>query len=307
MKKLKIVIWGYPLHTHTHSYIHNSFYKAFNFLGHSVYWFDDNNYPDGFDFTNCIFLTEGFADTRIPLEKTSTYFVHVCVNPHKYLGNVKKLIDVRYLQEKMENDNYNFVLDRKNCIELDKGVLYDKESGDYEICYASWGTDLLPHEINDDWADFKRENIYYFIGSVSQSGRFANGPFLNRFVDCCSKNGINHIYIDPWSNPVDDATNRELMQKSILSPDFRNQTHKEWGYLACRLFKSISYGQLGLTNSSINAKFIDDSVIFDDDIPNLFEMGMSNRHDKDRIRHQMNLVKNNHTYINRIEGLLQLI
>ena len=28
---------------------------------------------------------------------------------------------------------------------------------------------------------------------------------------------------------------------------------------------------------------------------------------KDRIRHQMNIVKNSHTYINRIKGLLELI
>lgn len=305
--KYKIVIWGYPLHTHTHSYIHNAFYKAFSYLGHEVYWFDDSNYPSDFDYNNCIFLTEGFADKNIPLNKTSTYFVHVCVNPDKYLGNVKKLIDIRYLQEKMENDNYDFVLDRNNCIELDKGVLYDKNSNDYDICYVAWGTDLLPHEINEDWINIERENTYYFIGSVSSVGRFANGPLINEFVDCCSKNGINHIYIDPWSRPVNDETNRLLMQKSILSPDFRNETHKRWGYLACRLFKSISYGHLGITNSPINASFIDNSVICDDNISNLFELGMSNRHDKDIIRHQMNIVKNSHTYINRINGLLELI
>ena len=52
--KYKIVIWGYPLHTHTHSYIHNSFYKAFSYLGHEVYWFDDSNYPSDFDYNNCL-------------------------------------------------------------------------------------------------------------------------------------------------------------------------------------------------------------------------------------------------------------
>ena len=83
-----------------------------------------------------MFLTEGFADKNIPLRETSTYYVHVCVNPKKYLGKVKKLIDVRYLQESMDNDNYDFVLDRDNCTELDSGVLYDNKSGEYDIIYC---------------------------------------------------------------------------------------------------------------------------------------------------------------------------
>ena len=89
---MKIVIWGYPLHTHTHSYIHNSFKKAFEYLGHEVHWFHDGDYPEDFDYDDCVFLTEGFADKNIPLRETSTYFVHVCVNPKKYLGKVKKLL-----------------------------------------------------------------------------------------------------------------------------------------------------------------------------------------------------------------------
>ena len=106
---MKIVIWGYPLNSHTHSYIHSSFYKAFKHLGHDVYWFHDDEYPEDFNYDDCVFLTEGFADKNIPLRETSTYYVHVCVNPKKYLGKVKKLIDVRYLQESMDNDNLSML------------------------------------------------------------------------------------------------------------------------------------------------------------------------------------------------------
>ncbi len=304
---MKIVIWGYPLHTHTHSYIHNGFKKGFEYLGHEVHWFHDDDYPEDFDYDDCVFLTEGFADKNIPLRKNSTYFVHVCVNPSKYLGNVKKLIDVRYLQESMDKDNYDFVLDRSNCEELDRGVLYDKNSKDYEIIYAAWATDLLPHEILDDWVNYERENHYYFVGSVSGSGRFANAQLIQQFVDCCAEHNIGFTYINPWQQPVSDEENRVLTQKSIMSPDFRNVTHKKWGYLACRLVKSISYGHLGMTNSQINARFIDDSVVCENDIRKLFEEGMKFKDDKDRILHQMSVVRNHHTYLNRIEGLLKLV
>jgi hypothetical protein len=304
---MKIVIWGYPLYTDTYSYIHNAFKKAFEYLGHEVYWFNDKDYPEDFDYDNCIFLTEGFADKNIPLRVTSTYFVHVCVNPQKYLGNVKKLIDVRYLQESMDKDNYEFVLDRSNCEELDKGVLYDKNSKEYDIVYAAWATNLLPHEILDEWVNIERENHYYFVGSISTTGRFENAKFIQQFVDCCSENNIGCTHINPWQSPVSDDDNRIITQKSILSPDFRNLTHKRWGYLACRLVKSISYGQLGMTNSPINAKFIDDSIVCENEIPKLFEQGMKLKDNKDIILHQMNIVRNQHTYLNRIEGLLKLV
>ena len=55
---MKIVIWGYPLNSHTHSYIHSSFYKAFKHLGHDVYWFHDDEYPEDFNYDDCVLLTE---------------------------------------------------------------------------------------------------------------------------------------------------------------------------------------------------------------------------------------------------------
>ena len=33
MKITQIVIWGHKLHSHTHSYIHNGFYIAFQKMG----------------------------------------------------------------------------------------------------------------------------------------------------------------------------------------------------------------------------------------------------------------------------------
>ena len=93
---MKVIIWGYPLYSHTHSYIHDAFYKAFEYLGYETYWFHDEGYPDDFDWNDCVFWTEGFADKNIPLNENSVYFVHVCPDPAKYINaGVKKFIDVR--------------------------------------------------------------------------------------------------------------------------------------------------------------------------------------------------------------------
>ena len=109
---MKVVIWGYPLYSHTHSYIHNAFYKAFQHLGYDTYWFHDEQYPEDFDWNDCLFWTEGFADKKIPLNKTSTYFVHVCPDPSKYIGKVKRFVDVRTNDIWHKDHVYEFTLDK---------------------------------------------------------------------------------------------------------------------------------------------------------------------------------------------------
>ena len=39
----KVVIWGVKLHSHTHSYIHWAFERAFRHLGYTVYWLDNSD------------------------------------------------------------------------------------------------------------------------------------------------------------------------------------------------------------------------------------------------------------------------
>ena len=56
---MKVVIWGHPLGTHTHSYSNAGYYNAFKHLGHDIHWFPDEKRPEDFDFSNTIFIGEG--------------------------------------------------------------------------------------------------------------------------------------------------------------------------------------------------------------------------------------------------------
>ena len=91
---MKIVIWGHPLHSHTHSYVHQGYYDGFKSLGHEVYCFHDDDYPEDFDFTNTLFIGEGFADKKIPINDSSTYFIMYLPDPRKY-DCEKRLVDLK--------------------------------------------------------------------------------------------------------------------------------------------------------------------------------------------------------------------
>ena len=116
--------------------------------------------------------------------------------------------------------------------------------------------------------------------------------------------------------------NKHYMQKSILSPDFRpigtsedtrifgiknGKNHLEIGYLPCRVLKTISYGQIGLTDSIHVKKILGEHVIYEENMVDLFNSAMKERTNIDRIRKAMDYVKDNHTYINRAIELIRAL
>ena len=101
---MKIVIWGHKLHSHTHSYIHYGYWRAADYLGHEVYWYDDKDNVYDEDFSNSIFITEHQVCKNIPLRKDCKYFIHNSDEPFKYERRQK------YAGYKV----YNFVHDSKH-------------------------------------------------------------------------------------------------------------------------------------------------------------------------------------------------
>jgi len=326
----KVIIWGFPLHTHTHSYIHYGWHKGFKHLGYDTYWFDDNNFPKDFNYNNSLFITEGYADNNIPILKTSIYFVHIARFPEKYINNVKRFIEIRYLVDSIKDCNYNYALDKSKCKKISDCTFYDKlydNSGiakyhdnpskmNYECIYTCWATDLLPNEINEENMYIPKDNKIYWFGSANHT----NTKEINIFYQECLQNGIEFVTNNPWSNPLSFDVVQSYTMKSLMSPDFRSSgdqnkiaigetgtCHKQIGYIACRLLKSISYGHLGITNSKHAYDLLEQKVIYNPDEKQLFYDAMKELKNYKLIKEQMKTVKEKHTFLNRIEDLLNVL
>jgi hypothetical protein len=331
----KVIVWGFPLHTHTHSYIHAMWVKVFKQgFEKDTYWFDDNNYPKDFDYNNCLFITEGYADANIPILSTSTYFVHNAIYPEKYIQSGCRLIEIRFNVKEIHDINNDFNLDdgTHTLIDISPHSKYEKlttnkdihvskrghpvKEMNYECIYLYWGTDLLPHEFNYNDINIQRENVIYYIGSGVQSINYPN------FRRICENNRIQWVTSDPWQSPKTFEMNKLLMQKSILAPDFRptgtaddvrlfgvknGKNHLETGYLPCRVLKAISYGHLGITDSRYVKEILGEHVIYSSNMNELFSMAMKERNNKERIINAMKYVQNNHTYVNRAIELVRAL
>ena len=319
---MKVVIWGYPLYSHTHSYIHAAFYKAFKHLGYDTYWFHDEEYPEDFDWSDCLFWTEGFADKNIPINKTSTYFVHVCPNPDKYLGKVKRFVDVRTNDIWHKDHVYTFTLDKEKVEKVGPCTYYQPKTtrrvqvlndhhqywtDDYDKFYISWAANILPEEFDFEDINHSRENKIYFSGNLSNHGVCENFSKFKPFLIECQKNGIEFVHNDPWQNPLTEEQVKERTMKSILGVDIRGPEHIKNGYIPCRTFKSISWGHLGTTNSPEVYKEFEGHCLYQEDTAQLFYDAMEKRPDYKFIKDAMKYVQENHTFVNRVQSIMSLL
>jgi hypothetical protein len=91
-----------------------------------------------------------------------------------------------------------------------------------------------------------------------------------------------------------------------MAPAIVGQWQKMVGYIPCRIFKNISYGQMGITNSPRVYELFEEKIIYNSDEYQLF---FDARHALMRTTHKqlfelMDFVRDKHTYLNRIETLL---
>ncbi len=289
----KAIIWGHKIHSHTHSYVHNAFYRAFKYLGIDTYWFDDLDDISNFNFDKSIFITEGQVDKKIPLNSSSLYVLHNCHDSkYKDLYQDNKAITLQV---------YTDDVLKYNLLKIDNCTYYDLPG---KCLYQPWATDLLPEEIENNKLITKKENQIWWVGTVGD-GEFGNINEINPFKRACSENNITFNVVHDKS--VEE--NVELIKRSYLAPTIVGTWQYKKGYIPCRIMKNISYGQMGITNSPRVFEFLDKKIIYNSDTYQLYfdaekhikNMNVSELHDL------MDLVKDKHTYINRINEILNFI
>lgn len=232
----KVIIWGHKLHSHTHSYIHNAFYKAFQHMGYQTLWLDARDNLANIDCSNALFITEGQVDTNIPLRDDARYILHNC-DMKKYAPYMKAGHGI-ILQVYTDD-----VLPRP-VKKIDDFIYYDPAD---KVIYMPWATDLLPNEIDaikKELPHLQRTQEIWWIGTLA-GGEFGNVNEVEPFRRACAESGINFNHA--MNKSV--ADNIKDIQHSYMAPAIVGTWQQKVGYIPCRIFKNVSYGQMGVTNS----------------------------------------------------------
>lgn len=302
-----IIIWGHKLHSHTHSYIHNAFFIAFKKLEYDTYWFDDYDDVSNFDFSNSLFITEHQVDNKIPKRNDCLYFVHF-VDSGKYdelpSENVIELkcVTGHIIADEIENPKSIFTPITENNFEFfskDKHYQY----------YTMWGTDIFPEDIQrniDNLPEISKKinpSIFNFVGHMTE-------PWIIVYRACQSINmqfikyGATFNQNHPNNKSIEENIN--LIQTSSISPAFQQPLQLEIKYIPCRIFKNISYGRMGITNNPIVNELFDNRLIYSDNIIECMNKGFAFEKNPNKltvVKDLMEYVRDNHTYIQRIESM----
>lgn len=321
----QVIIWGHTLHDHTHSYIHNAFYRAFKHMGYKTYWYSDNgasNYPEetADNFENTLFLSHGLVCKNIPLSDTCFYILH---NAELKLDNNRCQIfssdesknNIKPIEQSIPKDNFvNIQVYTNDCIGRDipdKNIQFHYYmEPPHNIIYFPWATDLLPHEIDNNIHNLSNHKMFLccnFIGMITPPWKILSNVLkkyqirLNNFGGSFDINSSNNKSIDE---------NQQLIQQSIIAPALQTEWQVNAGYIPCRIFKNISYGKMGITNSKTVFDLFNQKIIYSNNIEELVYNGVMFEKRTDKISIMSNLmteVRDNHTYINRINYMLNYL
>lgn len=272
LKHCRFAIWGFANGPYdTFSHIFEGMYRALKFLNREVIWVDAASNLEGIDWRNTFFISQNMVFARelwsIPLRDDCFYCVH-----NGFPAEVKPLI--------AGLDTLGFPV--------------------------MWATDMLPPDIerNKPSEVFRRESkVINYVGSHWP----VNEKELGEFERACQENGIELRIVGSGRGAVSIEENVRLVRESYMAPAIQGQQQLDVDYLPCRIYKNISYGQMGITNSRAVNDAFQGRLIFNPDPYQLFydarerleQVTLSELH------WLMDFVAEKHTYINRLDDLLR--
>ncbi len=304
----KWVMWGakgLPYNSFRH--IHESFFRVLKYLGKETYWFDEGEDISEIDFENTLFITQNCIYHGVPRRKDCFYVVHNMAYP----SVVGATDSCKPYFEGLKSLGYNIhrLINKYSSDVKEIGPQIFFEESQRTISFR-WGTDLLPREIeaNKPLKAFNSEGrVFNYVGSLDDL-KISN---ITNFVKACKENSVEyHQYGGYSGGPIISIEEHiRLIKESYMAPAFQSLDQIETGYVPCRLFKNISYGQFGITHSKCANQMFGGKLIYNEDAYKLFYEARERLQSMlvQELWSLMDEVAKNHTYLNKIAAIEQAV
>ena len=220
----------------------------------------------------------------------------------KWFDNVKSIF-----KDKLNTKNYinlqiykNEVLQIKDIEKWGAARYFDVKT---KTLYQPWGTNLLAKEFKKP--TFNKNSLVFWVGSVwndkNNQGNINEINELRTVLNAYKLKFINIRFIPDWLNIL-------LIRNSRIAPAISGKSQVEMDYPPCRLFKNISYGQLGISNVSKSKEILGDNSVKGNSIEELIENALSLSKEEyiSKIKAQQEIVKK-YTYKESLENIIRAL
>lgn len=327
------VVWGYRNFYHTHSHIHYGFYKALQYMfpNTDVLWIDERSDISKIDFSDTFFITNHDVAPQLPVRKDCFYLIHGGADYAYVRDKFWKLkrhmswnvfIDANYTDYLPTNlapadSKGRRPINRPEAIWVGEDAPYYP---DWNHMDFRWATDLTPPEIQLMKAGAKPLNresrVINYVGTYWR----VNEVEINQFAQACRENQIQLIHVGAgqenekytWMGHkcvVSPEENVRLVRESYFAPAIVGSHHLTEGYVPCRIFKNVSYGQFGVTNSEKVNKLFEGKLICNPNPRELFVEAQWRLQTMpiEKLHELMDFVAERHTYVNRLQAIFKAV
>jgi len=254
-----------------------------------VIWLDDRKSSVSRVQRGDLVLSVGIASAHLPMLEG----VYYCL--HNFDDSVHRRLDPAY---NLRLQVYTIHAEHEGR-KWDAVTVFDQQKG---VLYQPWGTDLLGNEFCQP-IHSRIKSMSFWVGSVwDNEQKQGNVIQVAEMKRALRKNGIIFIPL----RGVPDVLHRMLIRLSAVAPAIGGKWQVDNDYLPCRMFKNISYGQLGISNiRKFRELFGDEISVHGSTIDELIDSSLSIREltRREMIAAQQEIVLR-HTYVHKLKNIL---
>ena len=251
-----IVFWGLKNSHISHKFIFKSYCEVLDRLGVSYHWVDDEAPDRGCGANDLVFIYGGARNLdRAIADDPYIIDFHVLNAPST---NEAISEDVR---ERIINSPKRMSDIEHHAVTAEDGERLDALSHfcpKRRLLAQPWGTDLHPDNFMPAARNFCSTDVV-FNGSVWKS-RWGNLEEIIALRDACEDHGLDLHEL----NNAKGLQNTYLIWGSRFAPTIAGRGQAAAGYLACRFFKNISYGQYCFSNVPLARELLENHVVMAD-------------------------------------------
>lgn len=236
----------------------------------------------------------------------------------EYRGGPNACFDkmfAQYIDDKHLFWSYYYIptKDEENDYDEKQNINYTYKYQPTNEVHLAWATNIFPEDIDKN-IQLLKEGIElkkhsYFCGTIWHT----NNEEVIQWKNNCDIHNMTTIF----DNEKDENKHQLKIREALLSPAFQGATQREsdkWFYIPCRILKNISFGSLGITNNpGVHKVFKDYLIIYDEDMEKLYNKAIDYRKYAEENKEEyiekmvevMEFVRDHHTYLNRINDLIQ--